>query len=141
MIWKTICWMQQSILVTSTFRTALLRAGGANISKSARVASGNFFGSPDIVISDQVFINVNGFFDGSAHIHIGEGVRIGPHVKILTGTHRARDDVIRRHPQDPVVPGPVRIGRGSWVGIGAIILPGVNVAEGCIIAAGHPQQP
>ena len=30
----------------------------------------------------------------------------------------------------------VRIKRGSWLGLGSIILPGVTVAEGCVIGAG-----
>lgn len=135
-MWKIINWLQQSILIHPLLRSGILRIGGAKIAKSARVWSGNFFGSPDIEISDGVFINVNGFFDGSASIVIGPGVRIGPHVKILTGTHQIRDDVIRRHKDDPVLRGAVTIGQGSWIGIGAIILPGVNIGEGCVIAAG-----
>ena len=31
---------------------------------------------------------------------------------------------------------PVRIGAGAWIGAGAIVLPGTEVGEGCVIAAG-----
>ncbi len=33
-------------------------------------------------------------------------------------------------------PKKVVIGRGSWIGVGAIVLPGVTVGEGAIVAAG-----
>jgi acetyltransferase-like isoleucine patch superfamily enzyme len=31
---------------------------------------------------------------------------------------------------------PVSIGDGTWIGTGALILPGVHVGAGCVIAAG-----
>jgi acetyltransferase-like isoleucine patch superfamily enzyme len=34
------------------------------------------------------------------------------------------------------LPGPVRIGRGVWIGCRAIILPGVTIGEGAVIGAG-----
>ena len=33
-------------------------------------------------------------------------------------------------------PEPVVIGDGTWIGAGAIILPGLTVGAGCIVAAG-----
>lgn len=36
----------------------------------------------------------------------------------------------------PRVEGSVRIGRGSWIGAGAIILPGVELGECCVVGAG-----
>lgn len=43
---------------------------------------------------------------------------------------------MRRDPWAPVTRLPVIIERGCWVGLGAIILPGVTVREGCVIGAG-----
>jgi acetyltransferase-like isoleucine patch superfamily enzyme len=34
------------------------------------------------------------------------------------------------------VDGPIRIGRGAWIGAGAIILPGVTVGERSVVGAG-----
>lgn len=134
--WKFINWAQNSILLRDGIRTRILRFGGAKIARTARVGSGNFFGSCDFELGEGVYINVNGFFDGSAKITVGEGVRFGPHVKILTGTHIYRNNVMRRSMEDGIIAAPVSIGRGCWLGIGVTVMPGVKIAEGCVIAAG-----
>lgn len=64
---------------------------------------------------------------------IGKGVSIGPNAMVLTQTHelgwkaRRAGKAVRR---------PVTIGDGCWIGAGAIILPGVTVNRGSIVAAG-----
>jgi maltose O-acetyltransferase len=30
---------------------------------------------------------------------------------------------------------PVRVGAGSWLGIGVAVLPGVTIGEGCVVGA------
>ena len=104
--------------------------------KSARIAENVFLGGSNIVMEKGTFINVGSFMDGSASVIIEEYVRIAPYVKILTGTHKLRKSALRRWPTDPTICKSVRIKRGSWLGIGCIILPGVTVAEGCVIGAG-----
>ena len=84
----------------------------------------------------NAFINVGAFIDGSSNVTLEEGVRVGPYVKILSGTHEFRQNEMRRSLADPTIPRPVLIKRGCWIGFGASILPGVTIAEGCIIAAG-----
>lgn len=84
----------------------------------------------------ETFVNVNSFLDGNAPIIIEDYSRCGPYTKILTGTHTYRHSVIRRHPEDKTIAKSVRIKRGSWIGMGSLILPGVTIAEGCIIGAG-----
>jgi acetyltransferase-like isoleucine patch superfamily enzyme len=32
-------------------------------------------------------------------------------------------------------PRPVRIGSGTWIGIGVVVLPGVTIGEGCVVGA------
>ena len=82
------------------------------------------------------FINVGSFIDGCASVILEEYVRVGPYVKILTGTHKLRNSPLRRWPKDPVVSKSVIIKRGCWLGIGCIILPGVTIAPGCVIGSG-----
>lgn len=84
----------------------------------------------------NTFVNIGGFIDGSAPVTLEDHVRVGPYVRILTGTHQYRHSVIRRDPRDGTVGRPVLVKRGCWIGMGCSILPGVTVAEGCVIAAG-----
>jgi len=101
------------------------------------VAERGFIGSNKLQIENSVFINIGAFLDGSAEIFIGEHVRIGPFVRILTGTHVYANAVLRRGPKSTQhINLPVRIERGCWLGIGVTVMPGVSIAEGCVVAAG-----
>lgn len=67
---------------------------------------------------------------------IGEHVMMGPEVVIYTQNHAfGRVDVpIQEQGYDEFRP--VTIGNDVWIGRRVIILPGVNIGEGCIIGAG-----
>jgi len=127
--------IQRSVLVPSRVRTMILRLAGAEIHRSVIMSPLSFIGSPLLSISAGVVTNIGCFFDGCDRITIGERVRFGPYVKILTGTHPVRNSVYRRKAGENLNL-PVVIERGCWIGMGAIIMPGVTIAEGCVIAAG-----
>lgn len=38
--------------------------------------------------------------------------------------------------QPTTIKGPIRIGRGSWIGFGAQIMSGVTIGRQCVVAAG-----
>ncbi|WP_446741227.1 acyltransferase [Sphingomonas sp. H160509] len=61
--------------------------------------------------------------------------RLGPYVRILTGTHKYRNSKIRRISEDGTIGLRVTIESGCWIGMGASVLPGVTVAQGCVIGA------
>jgi acetyltransferase-like isoleucine patch superfamily enzyme len=79
------------------------------------------------VISDRVTINLD------AEVRIGANVTISPHVLIYTGSHRTGPSSRR---MGEVTSIPVTIEDGAWVRLGAIIVPGVRVGRGSIVAAG-----
>lgn len=87
----------------------------------------------NISLGEGAYLNFGCVILDVAEVSIGAAVKIGPGVQILPADH----------PRDPGerVAGlefgrPVRIGRGAWVGGGAILLPGVTVGEGAIVGAG-----
>lgn len=82
----------------------------------------------EVVIATNVTINVD------APVTIEDNVSIGPFVRIYTGTHAIGPG--SRRMMTHVTPRPVRIGKGSWIGLGTIVLPGVTVGDGCVIGAG-----
>lgn len=69
----------------------------------------------------------------AATITIGDDVMLGPAVQIYTVSHpMAASERVTGIEQAH----PVTIGNRVWIGGGAIILPGVSIGEGAVIAAG-----
>lgn len=60
---------------------------------------------------------------------IGEGTIWGPNVAIVSQTHDI-DDLDQAPPT-----GGIRIGRRCWIGVGAVILPGVTLGDRTIVGA------
>lgn len=135
-IWKIINSIQSSALISQFARTKILRFLGFNIHSTARIAENVYLGSNNLKMGKETFINIGSFIDGSASVIIDDYVRCGPYVKILTGTHKYRNSVIRRRTEDGTLAKTVTIKKGCWVGMGSIIMPGITIAEGCIISAG-----
>lgn len=86
-----------------------------------------------IHFAEGCFVNFNCVILDVCDVHIGARTQIGPSVQILTADH-PRDALSRA--QGLEWGKPITIGADVWIGGGAIILPGVKVGDGAIIAAG-----
>jgi len=80
-------------------------------------------------IGRGVFVNHSLTCMAAGGITIDDGVMIGPNVRIVTDNHDFENRMVLRCK-------PVHIGARAWIGVGAIILPGVTIGENAIIAAG-----
>ena len=71
---------------------------------------------------------------GAGHISIGNGVGIGPFVKMLTSTH---DFPPKGQPilEAPLTFAPIKIEQGADIGTGSIIMPGIHIGAGAQIGA------
>lgn len=85
----------------------------------------------NIRFGERVFLNSGCRFQDQGGIEIGDDVLIGHNAVITTLNHDL--DPARRA---DMIPAPVRIGRGAWLGSNVTILPGVTVGEGAVIGAG-----
>jgi acetyltransferase-like isoleucine patch superfamily enzyme len=85
-------------------------------------------------IGDKVWIGPYSFFDARA-LTIEDHVGIGTGVRILGSEHTADPKDLPVIQTDLVIK-PVRICRGSDIGINAVIMPGVTIGQGAIIGAG-----
>jgi acetyltransferase-like isoleucine patch superfamily enzyme len=68
----------------------------------------------------------------SAHhgkIYIGDYTQIGPNVGLIAANHDIYDNA--KH-----ISGEIRIGKYCWIGMGAVILPNVELGDFTIVAAG-----
>lgn len=84
-------------------------------------------------VGSMSWINVGCFFDLNDTIQIGDHVGIGQEVMILTTSHEI-GPAPRRN--GPLTMAPVVVGNGVWIGARSLILPGVTVGDGAIVAAG-----
>ena len=84
-------------------------------------------------IGSECWFNVGVRFDLGAEITIGDRVAMGQEVLLMTGTHEIGAHERRA---GPLRTAPIHIGDGVWLGARCIILPGVRVGDGAIVAAG-----
>jgi maltose O-acetyltransferase len=117
------------------YRVAGIRIGsGTSIMGNLDLVSGldNFYEKLSIgsgvVISNRVTINID------ENVIVEDNVSISPHVLIYTGSHPIGRGSNRRLPW--VLAKPVTLETGCWVGLGAIVLPGVTVGHGSVVSAG-----
>lgn len=88
-----------------------------------------------LVIGDRCVIGARCSLVAHASIELGEDVWLGQDVFVCDASHGY---------QDPDLPigeqfgehRPVRIGPGSWIGHGAIVLPGTTLGRNVVVAAG-----
>lgn len=84
-------------------------------------------------IGRNCYFNVDSTFDLSAPITIGNEVAIGHEAILMTNTHQLGPAERRAGPLEAK---PIYIDNGAWLGARCIILPGVTVGKGAIVAAG-----
>lgn len=85
------------------------------------------------VLEAGVYLNAGCVILDSAPVRIGAGSMLGPGVHIYCADHH-RDPARRRAGIERALP--VTVGRDVWVGGRAVILPGVSIGDGAIVAAG-----
>ena len=93
----------------------------------------NCFGK--LIIGSNTHIGDYTIIDVADNVSIGDNVALGPNCVLYTHDHEYDD------PKLPAWKGglklnPVTISSGAWIGSGVTILPGVNIGERCVVAAG-----
>lgn len=87
-----------------------------------------------VSLGDFVFIGKGVEFDVQESLHIGSHVLIAPGVFITDHNHRVSAR-LRINQQDCIAKS-VRIEDDVWIGANAVVLPGVTLGKGSVIAAG-----
>ena len=88
-----------------------------------------------IRIGNHVTINKRCFVGGLEDIYIGDNTHLGQEVVILSSQHKF-DRLDIPIWEQGVSKKPVYIAEDVWIGVRAIILPGVHIGKGAVIAAG-----
>lgn len=87
-----------------------------------------------IEIGNDVSVNDYSILLGHGGVRIGDNTRIAAHVVIVSFEHSYEDPTILIRDQ-PIKKGRVVIGKDVWIGAGAKVLAGSNIADGCVIGA------
>lgn len=90
--------------------------------------------SQRVTLGDYSGIGVNAKLYGT--VHIGDHVMMGEDVTVITRNHRHDRTDIPMMEQGFEPERPVTIGNDVWIGDRVLLLPGVHIGDGCIIAAG-----
>ena len=90
--------------------------------------------SAKIEIGSHVFLGKSVQFDIQEQLSIGANCLIAPDVFITDQNHNTHADSLIR--DQGCSTSPVIIEEDVWIGAKAIILPGVTLARGCVVAAG-----
>lgn len=88
-----------------------------------------------LVIGDRCVIGARSSIIAHAGIDIGDDVWFGEDVFVTDANH-SYEDVTAPIGRQIADAEPVSIGNGSWVGHGAIVLPGARVGSHVVVAAG-----
>jgi maltose O-acetyltransferase len=130
-------WVNQvaaSPYVSHRTRKRIYRRLGLEISPAAYdIGFGCYFHSSEVSIGARTFINDFCYFENIAPVVIGAGVMIGMQTAILTSTHELGGPESRGGQWGVK---PVTIDDGCWIGARALVLPGVRIGRGAVVAAG-----
>ena len=108
---------------------------GPDISLSAGMIPGQqCITNPVVTIGDRCLIGRGSGIVGHFSIEIGNDVWRGHNVYITDQNHGYEDDS-RPISQQSQPERAVKIGDGSWLGYGSVVLPGVTIGEHCVIGA------
>jgi acetyltransferase-like isoleucine patch superfamily enzyme len=109
---------------------------GPHVSLSAGMVPGQIpVSDPVISIGDRCLIGKGSGIVGHLSIEIGDDVWTGHYVYVTDQNH-AYEDVTVPISQQSQPERPVKIGDGSWLGHGTVVLPGARIGRHVAVAAG-----
>lgn len=85
----------------------------------------------NITIGKNVFFNTGCSFQDRGGIHIGDGSLLGMNVTIATLNHGMSLET-----RNTTYAAAVTLGKNTWIGSNATILPGITIGDNAVVAAG-----
>lgn len=122
-------------------RRALKRVGSIEFGargENVEVENGfRGYGLENIQLGSDIYLGYECTLFGYGGIKIGDGSILGHRVEIQTRNHNYDSDDLLAIPYDSrYIHKPVTIGRFVWVGSNVLIVPGVKIGDGAVIAMG-----
>jgi len=140
MIWKSFSVFTQIWyrVIVMNMKKSMLGSCGRNV----RIMRGADFTWSNVFVGNDVYVGPNALFlTSKAKIILGDHVIFGPNVSMITGNHRI--DIVGRYISSvtdeeklPDNDSNIILEGDNWIGANAMILKGVTIGTGAVVAAG-----
>lgn len=117
-------------------RRLMLRFAGIRVGKGVVICGHSFiYGRGQVIVGENSWISPGVIIRShlGAVVKIGAKCDIGPSVDFITGGHEIGTSGRRAGREQAL---PIEIGDGCWIGARSVILGGVRIGSGSVIAAG-----
>lgn len=102
--------------------------------KNVRILKGfNLGHTYNLIFHDNVLIGENSFINARGGVEICSGTITGPQIMIYSENHIYNSDLLPF--SNDLEFKKVKIGANCWIGARVFICPGVELGEGCVVAA------
>lgn len=123
--------LRSGMIPFSSLRVKLLRLFGATVGSGVVIKPGVRVKYPwRLTVGDHCWLGEDCWIDNLADVRLGSNVCVSQGAYFCTGNHNWTD------PSFGLIVKPIVLGDGSWAGAKAVLLPGVNLGECAIAAAG-----
>ncbi len=135
---RVLCWMVVWLVLfrptpkhLKAWRLWLLRLFGCRISGSPYVAPSARIKMPwNLVLEDHACLGPESETYNLATITLNARCTVSQQVYLCAGTHDFST------PDLPLVVGEIMVGENAFIGVRALVLPGVSIGEGAVVGAG-----
>lgn len=113
------------------YRSEVLRLWGAKIGRRCAVAASAHIWAPwNLEVGDYVAIGPR------ADIYNVDKIIMGSNITVSQGSYLCAASHDIRQLKKPLKTSPIKLEDSTWIGARAIVLPGVTIGEGAVVAAG-----
>ncbi|KAA3646414.1 MAG: acyltransferase [Chloroflexi bacterium] len=139
-IWieEYLTWLTRSLpsMLGFVIRWFVYRFLFQELSSFAYIYSGVYiYHTYGIKVGKGLSVNVGAHLDGRGGLRIGDHVMIGPYAVIVSSSHQHKQLNVPMNSLDHILE-PIVIEDDVWIGAKAIIMGGVHISTGAVIAAG-----
>ncbi len=126
------------ILVGKRFRAGLYRLAGFRIGSDSKFLDHATFDAlcnpyPNLRIGQRSQVGIGCHFSLNAPVTVGNDVVFGHYVRIITDNHSLGPSIRRCGERIPL---PVVVEDGVWLASNVVLLPGVTIGRGSVVASG-----
>jgi len=123
--------LDSGLLPCTRLKPTILRAFGATVGAGSVIKPHVRIKDPrNLVVGDHCWIGEGVWIDNLAPVTLGDDVCLSQGAYLCTGGHD------HTKPSFDLVTGPITVGEQAWIGAKSVLLPGVTVGAGAVVAAG-----